>query len=269
MMQQFGEIVGRNRRIIAVPLLTPALSSYWLGLVTSVPTPIARALIAGLGHDIPADDRVLRRLVPQTLLSFRQAVHAALAAERAQPATTRWTEGLLMFRSSRPDYGFYAKRAGASAVTTAAPATLWKLVKTIGGHNGYYYMDVLWNIRAGMDLLVGGEGLNKGRPHPSELQPGDRIDCWTVLGLEPERRLTLQFDMRAPGSGILEFEIAKQTDGKTKLTITAYWHPLGVRGLSYWYAMVPAHLFLFKGMVAAITERAETIEAHADRVHAH
>ena len=153
-----------------------------------------------------------------------------------------------MFRDFRHDYAYYAKRAGASATTTASPESVWQIVAQIGGDNGYYYMNILWDIRAAMDKVVSGPGLAKGRRHPAELHQGDTIDCWKVLAIEPERRLTLQFGMRAPGSGILEFEIEPRPHNQTKITVTAYWHPHGIWGLSYWYAMVPAHLFLFKGL---------------------
>jgi hypothetical protein len=92
------------------------------------------------------------------------------------------------------------------------------------------------------------------------LRLGDQIDSWTVQALEPGRRLTLQFGMRAPGSGVLEFEIAPKPDGRTRLSITAYWHPHGAWGLSYWYAMAPAHLIIFRGMAEAIARRAEGVD---------
>ncbi len=270
MMRQFGEIVGKRPRILPVPVLTPKLSSYWLGLVTAVPPAVARALIGGLGHDIPADDATLRRLVPQPLMSYREAVCAALEAERRHAVTarwdggqaTRWIEGPLMFRGNRQDYAYYAKRAGGSATTTASPAAVWHVVSQIGGKNGYYYADVLWQVRAAMDWMIGGPGLSKGRRDPDTVRLGDHIDSWTVLAVEPERRLTLDFGMRAPGAGVLEFVIAPRPDGHTTLTATAYWHPFGVWGLSYWYAMMPAHLFLFRGMTEAIVRRAELIERH-------
>jgi hypothetical protein len=78
-----------------------------------------------------------------------------------------------------------------------------------------------------------------------------------VIGLEPQRRLTLYFGMKAPGSGVLEFELESLADDRTRVTVTAYWHPRGVWGLAYWYALVPAHLFIFKGFTAAIARRAE------------
>jgi len=116
-----------------------------------------------------------------------------------------------------------------------------------------------------MDWLVFGPGLTRGRRHPTELRIGDRIDYWTVLALEPARRLTLHFGMRAPGAGVLEFEIDPEptpsSEGRTRLTITAYWHPQGVWGLLYWYALAPAHLFIFRRMTRAMLRRAQQFDA--------
>lgn len=263
-MRQYGDEVGKKPLIVPVPVLTPELSARWLGLITAVPTNIARALIGGLKHDLPANDAELRRLVPQRLLSFREAVQAALQAERNHAVAARWSEGLLMFRGFRLDHAFYAKRASGSAVGGASPAALWHTVATLGGDTGYYTMDWLWWLRGAMDWLVGGPGLTRGRRHPTELRIGDRVDYWTVLALEPGRRLTLNFGMRAPGSGVLEFEIDPEAAGadlRTRLTITAYWHAQGVWGLLYWYALAPAHLFIFRRMTRAMMRHAEKIDA--------
>jgi uncharacterized protein YbjT (DUF2867 family) len=264
-MLEYGAAVGKRPIILRVPLLSPTLSSYWLGLVTAVPASIARALIGGLKHDLPADDAALRRMLPQKLLGFRDSLLAALEAERTQQVAARWTEGLLMFRGFRIDNAFYAKRVSGSAGSSAAPAALWQVVSTIGGDNGYYCLGWLWWIRGAIDWLLGGPGLSKGRRHPTELRLGDRIDHWTVIGIEPQRRLTLNFGMRAPGSGVLEFEVEPDpqpsTPGRSRITVTAYWHPQGVWGLLYWYALVPAHLFLFRAMTAAMARRAEALQA--------
>jgi uncharacterized protein YbjT (DUF2867 family) len=266
LMRQYGEAVGKHPHIVRVPVLTPTLSAYWLGLVTAVPANIARALIGGLKHDLPADDAELRRLVPLQLMSFREAVAAALQAEQANTVAARWGEGLLMFRDFRIDNAFYAKRASGHASGRATPQAVWQTIATVGGDNGYYCMGWLWWLRGVVDWLVGGPGLTRGRRHPTELRIGDRIDYWTVLALEPEKRLTLHFGMRAPGSGVLEFEIDPEPAGATgprsRLTITAYWHPQGIWGLLYWYALVPAHLFIFRAMSRAMLRRAEQIDAH-------
>jgi uncharacterized protein YbjT (DUF2867 family) len=263
MIRGYAVVVGKRPWIIPISLMTPALSSHWLQLVTSVPTPVARALIGGLIHDIPADTAALQNLLPQVLLDYRDSILAALETERRPVAASRWKEGVFMFRDNRHDYAFYAKRAGCSAISRACPRTVWHVVESIGGDNGYYYMDLLWDVRGAMDRIAGGPGLDRGRHHPDALHVGDKIDCWTVMAMEPERRLTLHFGMRAPGSGVLEFDLEPLADGRTNVTVTAYWHPQGAWGLSYWYAMVPAHLFLFRGMTEAIARRAELIEHRA------
>jgi uncharacterized protein YbjT (DUF2867 family)/uncharacterized protein YndB with AHSA1/START domain len=257
MMRIFGAVVGRNPRIIPVPVLTPTLSSYWLGLITAVPVNIARALIGGLKHDIPAHDDAIRRLVPQHLLGFRAAVEAALEAERGNAVAARWTEGALMFRAYRTDYAFYAKKAGGSAETPASPAAVWRVVTSMGGRNRYFYWNILWTLRELLDWLVGGAGFVRGRRDPNDVRLGDMIDYWEVIGLEPKRRLTLNFGLKAPGAGILEFELEPLPGGGTRLTETAYWHPQGIWGLLYWAVLVPFHLFIFKGMTRAIVRRAE------------
>ena len=257
MMRQFGDVVGRRPRILRVPVLSPRLSSYWLGLVTAVPANIARALIGGLKHDLPARDGALRRIVPQTLLTFRQAVEAALDAERRNAVAARWTEGALMYRAYRPDYAFYAKRASGATQTSASAADVWRVVTSLGGANRYFYWNWMWTLREAVDWLAGGPGLTRGRRDPVDVRLGDSIDYWTVIGVEPERRLTLNFGLKAPGSGILEFELEPLPGGGTRLTETAYWHPQGVWGLLYWAALVPFHLFVFAGMTRAIARRAE------------
>ncbi len=248
----------RRPWIIPVPLLTPKLSSYWLHLITSVPTPVARALIEGMRQDFTADNREIQQLVPQKLLNFRESVQAAFEAERLHTVAARWTEGAFVFRNYRSDYAYYAKHAEGSALAQASPEAVWATLSRIGGDHRYFYMNSLWKIREVIDWLVGGQGLNYGRRHPSELRVGDTVDSWRVIGMQPQRRLTLFFGMRAPGSGVLEFELTPEGDG-TRIRATGFWHPAGVWGLMYWYALVPAHLFIFSGLTRAIAREAEAL----------
>jgi hypothetical protein len=83
-----------------------------------------------------------------------------------------------------------------------------------------------------------------------------------VIGLIPDERLTLLMEMRAPGGGVLEFEV-KATDSGSRVRMTAYWHPAGIWGLMYWYALLPAHLFLFNGTTNEIARRAEAARRRA------
>jgi uncharacterized protein YbjT (DUF2867 family) len=256
LMRQFGDMVGKHPWILPVPVLSPGLSSFWLGLVTSVPTPVAKALIGGLSHDIPANPGPLRELVPQQLLTYRESVKACLDIERRNAVASRWVEGALMFRGFRPDHAFYAKKVSGTALSDAPPETVWAVVNTIGGANRYFYMNFLWSIREFLDWIVGGPGWSHGRRDPARLRLGDYVDSWQVVAMEPPRRLTLGFGMRAPGSGVLEFELHRES-GRTRINVTTYWHPAGVWGLIYWYASSPFHGLIMGGMADRIARRAE------------
>jgi uncharacterized protein YbjT (DUF2867 family) len=256
LMRQFGELVGRRPLVVPVPVLTPQLSSYWLNLVTSVPTNVARALIQGLEHDVLADNAAIAALIPLELKKYREAAAAALAAERASESPGRWTEGAIAYRQHRPDFAFYAKRMRGEAVSAAPVEALWREVTSIGGENGYYYLSTLWRLRGCADRLIGGVGMGRGRRDPHEVAVGDTIDFWRVVAIEPGRRLSLLAEMKLPGSAALEIELVPERAGLTRVVVTSYFHPAGVRGLAYWHAMTPAHLLIFRGLARAIAQRA-------------
>lgn len=258
-MRQYGEVVGKQPVIIPVPVLSPRLSSYWLRLVTSVPTNIARALIEGLKQDVIADDAPIRELIPLKLLTFRESVRSTLAIESRQQVVARWVEGSIICRNYHPEYGFYAKRASGSATSTAQVARLWRQITAIGGDQGYYYLDSLWKIRGAIDWMIGGPSFRRPRRHSTELRVGDAIDAWRVIAVEPETRLTLLMEMKAPGAGVLEFELKPEAPGY-RVTATAYFHPAGIWGLLYWYMLAPAHWLIFRGLTRAITRRAVATE---------
>jgi len=257
LMRQYGRAVGKRPVIFPVPVLSPRLSSYWLRLVTAVPTSTARALIDGLKLHIEADDSEIRRLVPQHLLTYREAVAEVFEAEQRNAVAAHWTEGALMYRDYNPNYAFYAMRASGAFVARASPAEVWAQVAAIGGANRYYAVNWLWSIRETMDWALGGPGRQRSRRHPSDVRVGDAIDSWRVIAAEPPRRLTLAFGMKAPGAGVLEFEVAPVDAEQTRITVTAYWHPAGVWGLLYWHAFAPSHFLVFHGMARAIAHRAE------------
>lgn len=259
-MRQYGDVVGKHPVIIPVPVLSPSLSSYWLRLVTSVPTNIARALIEGLKQDVIADDAPIHALIPLSLQTFRESVRSTLELESKQQVTARWVEGSIVCRNYHPEYGFYAKRASGSTVSTASAAHIWRQIRSIGGDRGYYYLNILWAIRGVIDWMIGGPSFRRRRRHPTDLRVGDVLDAWRVIAMEPERRLTLLMDMKAPGAGVLEFEL-KPVAGGHRVMATAYFHPAGVWGLLYWYALTPAHWLIFRGLTRAISRRATAAEA--------
>ncbi len=258
-MQQYGEIVGKRPRILPVPVLTPRLSSYWLRLVTTVPTNIARALIDGLSQDVIAYDDRLATLVPQKLLGFREAACAALEADRRHAIPARWVEGAVACKEFRPEYSYYAMQQGDSASTTASADSLWKVICRIGNNGDFFYAGWLWWLRRVLDWLVGGPSFRRARRHPDKLRTGDTVDAWRVIGMHPHRQLTMLMEMRAPGAGVLEFTITEGESGR-EVAVAAFFHPAGVWGLLYWYALLPFHAFIFRGITRVIAKRAEAFD---------
>ena len=257
MLQQFAEVVGRRVLILPLPVLTPRLSSYWLDLVTAVPTRVARPLVDGLTHDLLAEDAEIRSLIPLRLHPFREAVVAALDIERSAAMPARWTEGALVFRRYRPDVAFYSKRVQVEATVEAPAATLWREVTSLGGDHGWLHFNWLWRLRGLLDRLIGGTGMRRGRRDDQELRVGDPVDFWRVVALTPGERLTLMAEMKLPGSAVLEFQVQPEGTDRSRLITTARYHPAGVAGLIYWYALAPVHGPLFRGLTRALATGAE------------
>ncbi|HCE8859534.1 TPA: DUF2867 domain-containing protein [Klebsiella michiganensis] len=254
---RFMAVSGKRRPLIPIPFPTRWISVWFLNVITSVPPTTAKALIQGLKHDLIADDRTLRALIPQPLIAFDEAVRLTLKEEEQLVNSSDWGYDAQAFARWRPEYGYYPKQAGCTVNTSASLAALWQVVNQIGGKEGYFFGNVLWKTRGAMDLLVG-HRLAKGRPEKAYLQTGDAVDSWKVIIVEPEKQLTLLFGMKAPGLGRLSFTLRDKGDHR-ELDVRAWWHPHGMPGLFYWLLMIPAHLFIFRGMARRIAHLAEQI----------
>lgn len=168
---------------------------------------------------------------------------------------SRRGEGSIACEDLSPDYGDYAKQETRSCFTRQPPDKLWRVISRFGTGGDFFCGNLLWLLRRMGDWLIGGPSLRRRRRHPDELRVGDVIDSWRVVAAEPGRRLTLLMEMKAPGPGVLEFLI--DDEGKRRrVTMTAYFDPAGALGLAYWYALLPAHAYLFSGTVRSIASRA-------------
>ena len=254
---RFMAVSGKRRPLIPIPFPTRWISVWFLNVITSVPPTTAKALIQGLKHDLIADDRALRALIPQPLIAFDEAVRLTLKEEEQLVNSSDWGYDAQAFARWRPEYGYYPKQAGCTVNTSASLAALWQVINQIGGKEGYFFGNVLWKTRGAMDLLVG-HRLAKGRPERAYLQTGDAVDSWKVIIVEPEKQLTLLFGMKAPGLGRLSFTLRDKGNHR-ELDVRAWWHPHGMPGLFYWLLMIPAHLFIFRGMARRIAHLAEQI----------
>jgi len=253
----------RRRIVLPVPVLTPRLSSLWIHLVTPVSHRIARPLAEGLRNRVVCRNDEAHRLMPQRLLSVREAIAAALGRTAARTVETSWIDAGPL--PGDPDWSggtvFDDRRA---IVLRATPEETFRAVCRIGGGNGWYAADALWRLRGLLDRLAGGPGLRRGRRDPENVGYGDALDFWRVTGIERSRLLDLRAEMELPGEGLPSFAI--EPDGtnsaRTRLTQTARFLPRGLAGLLYWYAVLPLHRIVFAGMLEGIRRAAES-RAHA------
>ena len=239
-----------RRRIIALPVLTPRLSSHWIQLVTPLSNKIARPLAEGLKNEVVCREDRIVRIIPQKLLDVREAIHSALSQVESHLVETNWTMAGPMHGD--PDWSGGTVFRDEREVAVAAPARdAFRAVCHLGGRRGWY-ADWLWKLRGALDRLVGGPGLRRGRRDPDTLRYGDALDFWRVVGLEQDRALSLRAEMRLPGKALLDFRITANGAENCTLRQTALFEPRGLFGLMYWYAVLPLHGIVFKRMLAGI-----------------
>lgn len=260
MMQTYAEVAGlRKRLIIPVPVLSPGLSSLWIGLVTPLPSGVARPLVESLKHDVVVSDcREMDRLVPDPL-PFKDSVELAVARYDDGEVVTRWSDAgasPALAIPSDPDWAGGSVMVDKQEVTTPASAqdVFWA-VSRIGGEVGYYTFDWAWAVRGWIDSLFGGIGLRRGRRHPEVVHEGESLDFWRVNVVDPPNRLLLAAEMKLPGEAFLEWVVDETGEGTT-LTQTAYFAPRGLLGRLYWFALLPFHNAIFGPMAKKIVETA-------------
>ncbi|MEJ7813462.1 MAG: SDR family oxidoreductase [Gemmatimonadaceae bacterium] len=260
LMKEYAAQRGLWRLFIRVPVLTPKLSSLWLGLVTPLYARVGRKLIDSIRSDTVVTSPLARELFPAIRpRGVREAVERALANEDGEFAETRWSDALSSRGPARSWGGaqFGSRRVDSrSAAVDASPEGAFAPIRRIGGASGWYYANWLWRLRGFLDLLVGGVGMRRGRRDPDDVIPGDALDFWRVEAVEPARLLRLHAEMKVPGRAWLQFEVRGEGAGSL-VRQTAIFDPAGLSGLLYWYALYPVHGLIFGGMLRAITRRAE------------
>lgn len=261
-MKEYARQRGLTRTMIPVPLLTPGLSSLWLGLVTPVYARVGRKLVKSLRYPtVVQDERALHTFSVRPL-GVADAIARALENEDRERAETRWSDALSSAGNPRQWGGvrFGSRLVDSRTVRLrGSPEEAFRPVRRIGGERGWYHADGLWRLRGFLDLLAGGVGMRRGRPDPERPRVGDPLDFWRVEAYEPSRRLRLRAEMKVPGRAWLEFEVEPRESG-SELRQTATFEPLGLGGLLYWYALYPLHRYVFAGMLRAIAREARVQE---------
>jgi uncharacterized protein YbjT (DUF2867 family) len=266
MMLRYARVAGLRRRVIVpFPVLTPGLSSHWVGLVTPVPRGLARPLVESLRHEVVCREQDIKQYIPDPpggLLGFDDAVGLALARIRDTEVATRWSSAALAGAPSDPlptDPGWAGGSLYEDIRQESVPASaedLWRVVEGIGGDHGWYSFPLAWALRGWLDRIVGGVGLRRGRRDPHRLRVGESLDFWRVEEIEPGRLLRLRAEMRLPGLAWLELRVEPEGPGRARYTQRATFHPRGLAGHAYWWSVAPFHSVVFGGMAHNIADEA-------------
>jgi uncharacterized protein YbjT (DUF2867 family) len=250
------------RRVFPVPVLTPHLSALWIHMVTPVPSSIAVPLTEGLSVPTTCRESRIQSIIPQKLLTCRQAISLALEHTIDHQVESCWADAGEM----RPPEWAYCGDAewaggtilecGYRARIQADMETVWKPVRRIGGETGYYSGDFLWHIRGLIDRMIGGVGLRRGRRDPEQIRTGDALDFWRVLQANPPEKLVLLAEMKLPGDALLEISILPVSKDVSELQLLSRFLPRGLWGIIYWYGLYPFHQLIFRGMLKAMAKAA-------------
>ena len=257
LMQEYARQRGLTRRMLPVPVLSPWLSSLWLGLVTPLYAQVGRKLIQSIMIPTVVNDRSADANFRVRPRGVRAAIATALRNEEQEFAETSWFDAYSAAGSPPTRVGIqYRNRLIDSRVlaTDLPPAAVFAGVRRLGGETGWYAHDLLWRLRGWLDLLVGGVGVRRGRRDPEHLNVGDALDFWRVERYEPDRLLRLRAEMKVPGRAWLEFEVEPRPAGSV-LRQTAMFDPEGLFGLIYWWLLYPVHGPVFQGMLEGIVAR--------------
>jgi hypothetical protein len=242
-------------------LLTIKLSSYWLNLFTPVPYTVAKSLIEGLSSEVVIQNDHAKRYFPQIHpVSFEKAVKKAIKEMEDNQIFSRWSDAggnIDMWEKQYKDDPSSAILMDRQSLkfTDVSKEAIYHTFCSIGGKEGWFGYDWLWEIRGWMDKMIGGAGLNRGRRDIHQLRVGESVDFWRVEDLNQNERLLLHAQMKVPGKAWLEFKIKED-----ELIQTAYFYPRGLWGRLYWFILTPVHYLVFRNMIKSILQKAQKYE---------
>ncbi len=263
MMHTYADVAGlRKRVIVPVPVLSPSLSSHWVGFVTPLPQDLAAPLVESLVNEVVVRNETIDLFADSARLSFRESVELALRRIEDLAVHTRWSDASLPGTTaadplpSDPDWSGGTVLTDEQTVTVddVEPAMVFAALAGIGGARGWFVADMLWTIRGLADQLVGGPGMRRGRRDPDRLRVGDALDFWRVEAIVAPTLLRLRAEMRLPGEAWLEWQI-ESADNGCQVRQRAIFAPRGLFGRLYWYVMAPFHRLIFARLANEIVGR--------------
>ena len=224
MMQTYADVAGLHRRaIVALPFLTPAIASWWVGLVTPIPSGLARPLVESLHCDAVMDNHDIDAVIPPPpggLTGYRDSVSLALKPIADGAVETSWSDASREAPSeplpSDPDWAgavvYTLKRSGWTAATEQE---LWKLIESTPAQHD-----------------------------------------WQVKVREPGRLMLLHKNGSVPGDAWLQMRIGTVSGRGSTYHQRMIFYPKGIPGRIYWYAGLRRQRRRFRETFRDVLDRA-------------
>jgi uncharacterized protein YbjT (DUF2867 family) len=239
-----------KRWIVTVPVLTPTISSYWLYFMTSANYALAKSLVESLKNNAICKEHAIEQIFPKKLLTVQEAIERAFKRIEEDNVPSSWKDAI-GDSGIDPNFSKYIQVPQFGVLIDEQQVKLKKpkdeviqLIWSLGGNQGWLFMNFAWKIRGFIDKCVGGVGLRRGRTHLQQLKSGDALDFWRVLLADKKGgRLLLYAEMKLPGEAWLEFRV-----DENKLIQKATFRPHGILGRAYWYGLYPVHYFIFRSL---------------------
>ncbi len=258
MIRILAELFGKRTISIPFQLISFRLYTFFANLLTPVPRPIIWSLLGGLRNRVVCQENEIRKIIPFSTLSFKEAMLRAMTREQQDNIRTRWSDAYPpSHRLAIKLHELDSKTEFAVSYTlfTAKPAdAVFKAVCSVGGTEGWFQNNWMWRLRGMVDVILGGVGVSRGRRSSSSLRINDVIDFWRVEDLIVNQRLLLRAEMKLPGKAWLEFRI-KPINHHQQFSINAYYQPRGFAGKAYWYIFLPFHQIIFENLLHQIERK--------------
>ena len=166
LMQIYAKTIGVRRFMLSVPVLTPRLSSLWLGLVTPVYSRVGRKLIDSLTTDSIITDPLPSNSYPVETINVEKSILLTLNNNN-DIIESRWNDSISSSipyspKDKKSQYKYKYKDVREKFVLVDKEKA-FEPINKIGGKNGWYFANTLWKIRGWIDLLIGGVGLRRER----------------------------------------------------------------------------------------------------------
>lgn len=253
LMLVYARIRGLRRRLFMLPGIPVPFMAWWVDRLTPVPYPIALALMDGLRADsVVRNDSARRVFSSIKLIGYAEAVASSLEKLHPRLLEPVWTDGAWAVKMIRHE-GFFVDHR---CLEIHSPQeSVFRALVSMGGRNGWLYMNWLWQLRGQLDRFFGGSGL---RGRNERLHENDVVDYYRVDALKPNYLMCLHSELRAPGESWMEWRVEPVSARVTILKQTAFFAPRGLTGSLYWYLLYPLHSFVFRGLIRAIAKQSES-----------